>query len=77
MKDSYLIPSVMYFGDLDDSGYEISYMLLRYSIKHEFIIYPDDDIIVIPDVSEIKGRKMIVEWISSFRYVIDLNSIRR
>ena len=77
MKDSYLIPSVMYFGDLDDSGYEISYMLLKYRIKHEFIIYPDDDIIVIPDISEIKGRKMIVQWISSFRYVIDLNSIRR
>ncbi len=64
---------VVYFGDLDQKGFKISYMLLNHKIIHEFVLYPDDDIVVIKGVKEIKGYETISDWITSFRYIIDLN----
>jgi len=71
--NNYLKYNITYFGDLDEKGFKISYMLLNHKIFHEFVLYPDDDIVVIKDVKEIKGYETIFDWITSFRYVIDLN----
>jgi hypothetical protein len=65
--------NVTYFGDLDEKGFRISYMLLEHKIMHEFVLYPDDDIVVIKGFKEIKGYETISEWLTSFRYIIDLN----
>ncbi len=48
-------------------------MLLEHKIMHEFVLYPDDDIVVIKGFKEIKGYETISEWLTSFRYIIDLN----
>ncbi len=72
MKD-YSRYNVTYFGDLDEKGFRISYMLLEHKIMHEFVLYPDDDIVVIKGFKEIKGYETISEWLTSFRYIIDLN----
>ncbi len=63
---------VLYYGGTDNIGFEISYLLMNYKIKHDFIFMPENNIIVVQDICEINGYEDIVKWIISFKYTIDI-----
>lgn len=69
----------LFFGDLSEDGYKISYLLIKRNIKHSFII-SDFSLFVIQtknSIIEISGFKDIFYYISNYRYIYDFPEIKK
>lgn len=63
---------VIFFGDLNDSGFSLSYKLYSCKIYHRFVLYEYEPVLDIIEVKSIIGYENISEYLDSFAYVLDI-----
>ena len=63
---------VIFFGDLTDSGFRLSYKLYNCKISHRFVLYEYEPVLDIVEVKSIIGYENISEYLDSFAYVLDI-----
>lgn len=63
---------VIFFGDLNDSGFSLSYKLYSCKISHRFVLYEYEPVLDIIEVKSIIGYENISEYLDSFAYVLDI-----
>lgn len=76
-----MIPYCSFFyGDLDDKGYEISYLLVSRNIKHEYIYLTSDYLFVLKTqrkLREISGFDEIKTYIMQYAYIFEFPEVEQ
>lgn len=68
--------NVLFYGDVSEKGYIISYILLRRNIEHNFIIC-DQFILSLFSQKEIRGFDLISDYLNRFQYIIDFPEYKK
>ena len=64
---------VIFFGGLDNYSFDITYKLYTLRIQHEFVMCEDIILLQVVNVRNVKGFHEIVNYLDSFRYVLDIS----
>jgi hypothetical protein len=67
------VKAVIFYGDLSQQGFSVSYWLLSRKIEHEFVFF-DDMILSIRKIRDIGGYDAIQRYIESLQWVIDIEA---
>lgn len=69
-----------FYGDLDDRGFEISFILLSRNLRHEYIHLSDDYLFVLKTntkMREIAGFDEIKNYLSRYLYVFEFPEVEK
>lgn len=69
--------SSVFYGDLSNKGYKISFLLMSRRIKHEFILYDDYYFIIksLEREKELSGFEKIRDYIERYQYLLDFPEV--
>ncbi len=63
---------VIFYGGIDSKGYSVSQKLYTLKIHHEFVLDEKLIYLQIVDLKTIKGFDPIVNYLDSYRYLLDI-----